>query len=378
MERIGNSGRSGNQNADRVRPCRGHVHCVAEPLSRGRPAEIVAGCGGCCRLQIDAVGAVAVGRSIDRGHVIGDSLAAGVVVLGHHRARNRRGRSAERSFAAAIQRERHRVDVPAGCVLVHCQRLRARGQCNSSCYRHPGLEAAGRWNCNRTAEVGSRRVGNMERIGNSGRSGNQNADRVRPCRGHVHCVAEPLSRGRPAEIVAGCGGCCRLQIDAVGAVAVGRSIDRGHVIGDSLAAGVVVLGHHRARNRRGRSAERSLGRQQAIDAQLAAVVGPCTEAAQIRLAVGDDGITVLGIVAAVVAGGVLLRIPEFAADIVGVESAKDAGYRAMVGIAAENTIRPKHAAAGGGAIGRNREHATRHAARGRRHGAGMNRRCVEG
>jgi len=90
------------------------------------------------------------------------------------------------------------------------------------------------------------------------------------------------------------------------------------------------------------------------------------------------GVTVLRVVVATIAARILLRVPEFAADIVGVKGAEDARCRAVVGIAVENTIRPNHPTAGRASIGRNREHAAWHTTRSCRHGARVKRGTIEG
>ena len=95
-------------------------------------------------------------------------------------------------------------------------------------------------------------------VGHRARRRDPQADRVRAGRRDVDGVAEPLAAGGPADVVAAAGVGGGLQVDAVGAVAVAGAVDRGDVVGDALAAGVVVLRLYRAGNRRRRAAVRRL------------------------------------------------------------------------------------------------------------------------
>ena len=63
MEGIGDRAGRGHAEGDRVSASRGHVDGVAEPLSGGRPADVVPVVWEGC-FQIDAVGTIAVSRPI--------------------------------------------------------------------------------------------------------------------------------------------------------------------------------------------------------------------------------------------------------------------------------------------------------------------------
>src|ERR1035441_3565222 len=104
MERIGDRSCSGYAEGDRVGSGRGHVDRIAEPLSGSRPSEVVAPARVGGHFQVDAIGAVTVRRSIDRSNVIGNPLAAGVIILCLHRAGNGCGSAAVWTLAAGCLR----------------------------------------------------------------------------------------------------------------------------------------------------------------------------------------------------------------------------------------------------------------------------------
>src|ERR1039457_597660 len=104
MERVGHSSGSGYAEGDRVGSGRGHVDGVFEPLSGSRPSEVVAPARVGGHFQVDAIGAVAVTRSIDRSNVIGNPLATGVVIFRLHRAGNGCGSAAVWTLAAGCLR----------------------------------------------------------------------------------------------------------------------------------------------------------------------------------------------------------------------------------------------------------------------------------
>ena len=92
-----------------------------------------------------------------------------------------------------------RVEVVAALVLVPRQDLLARRQRDAGRHGCPGLPAAGLRNIDRPGQVCSRGVRQMDPIGHTGRRGNLEGDRVRPGRGYVDRISEPLSGGRPAD-----------------------------------------------------------------------------------------------------------------------------------------------------------------------------------
>ncbi len=153
------------------------------------------------------------------------------------------------------------MEVPAVGVLVDRERLRAGRQGDVRGDRGPGLVAAGIRHRDRAAEVGARRVGDVQRVGDRVGRRHAEADRVAAGRGYLDGVLEPLSRVGPAHVVgtARDAGVLRvgggLEVDAVGAVAVGGAVDGRDVVGSALAAGVVVRRLHGAGHRRGRPAE---------------------------------------------------------------------------------------------------------------------------
>src|ERR1035437_176215 len=104
MERTGDRSGSGYAEGDRVGSGRGHVNGIAEPLSGSRPSEVVAPSRVGGHFQVDAIGAVAVTRSIDRSNVIGNPLAAGVVIFRLHRAGDGCGSTAVWTLAASCLR----------------------------------------------------------------------------------------------------------------------------------------------------------------------------------------------------------------------------------------------------------------------------------
>ena len=170
------------------------------------------------------------------------------------------------SAAARSLGERQVVEVPAGRVLVDRQRLLPGRQGHVGRDRGPGLIRAGGGDGDRAGQVGARGVVDVQRVGDGGGCRHPEADGVRPGRGHLDGVLEPLPGARPADVVSGAGrtGVRRvgggLEVDAVGAVAVGGAVGRGDVVGDALPAGVVVGGLHGAGNRGGRPAERLVTR----------------------------------------------------------------------------------------------------------------------
>ena len=260
MQRVGDPVGRGHPEADRVRPGRGHGHGVVEPLPGVRPADVVRAArragvrrvGGV--LQVDPVRAVAVGRAVGRGHVVGDALPAGVVVRrldgAGHRGRGPAerlvaGAAATAAAAARAEGERHVVEVPPVGVLVHPQRLLPGRQRDAGVDRRPGLVAARVGDGDRAGQVGAGGVRDVQRVGDPVRGRHPERDRVGAGRGHVDRVVEPLPGRRPADVVGagagvvgGVGG--RLEVDPVGAVAVGGPVGGGDVVGDALAAGVVV------------------------------------------------------------------------------------------------------------------------------------------
>ena len=279
MQRVGDPVRGGDPEADRVRPGGGHGDGVVEPLPGVRPAHVVSAAGraGVLRvgggLEVDPVRAVAVGGPVGRGDVVGDALPAGVVVRRLDRARHRgRGpaerRVAARGSAAAAARaegERHVVEVPPVGVLVDGQRLLPGRQRDARVDRRPGLVAAGVGDRDRAAQVGAGRVVDVQRVGDPVRRGDPERDRVGAGGGDVDGVVEPLPGRRPADVVGagagvvlGVGG--GLEVDPVGAVAVGGAVGGGDVVGDALAAGVVVGRVHGAGHRRRGAAVRGAGR----------------------------------------------------------------------------------------------------------------------
>src|SRR5215469_18440872 len=100
MERVANSAGRRQTEAHGVCSCRRHVYRVAEPLSGCGPTEIEAATRIGCRLQINAVRAIAIGRSICGGHVVAHTLTAGVVVLRLHSAGHCSWCSTEGPFTA--------------------------------------------------------------------------------------------------------------------------------------------------------------------------------------------------------------------------------------------------------------------------------------
>ncbi len=250
----------------------GDVDGVLEPLPGRGPAEVVAAAGVGGGLQVDPVGAVAVGGAVDRGDVVGDALPAGVVVFRLHGAGHRRRGAAVRGFAgrrrppaAPGRGERDVVQVPAVAVLVDSQRLLPGRQRDAGGDRGPGLVPAGVRDGDRAAEVGAGRVGDVQRVGDPVGRGDPEAERVGARGGGVDGVVEPLPGRRPAEVVGAGAGVVRgvgggLEVDPVGAVAVGAAVGRGDVVGDALPAGVVVGRVDGAWHRRRRPAVRGVGR----------------------------------------------------------------------------------------------------------------------
>ena len=100
VQGVGDRGGRGQPQADGVGAGGGDVDGVLEPLPGRGPAQVVAAAGVGGGLQVDPVGAVAVGGAVDRGDVVGDALPAGVVVLRLHGAGHRRRGAAVRGFAA--------------------------------------------------------------------------------------------------------------------------------------------------------------------------------------------------------------------------------------------------------------------------------------
>ena len=227
-------------------------------------------------LQVDPVGAVAVGGAVGRGDVVGHALAAGVVVRRLDRARHGGGRPAERLVGARPaattrgQGEGHVVEVPAVGVLVDGERLLSGGQGDADGDRGPGLIAAGVRDGDRAGQVGACGVGDVQRVGDPVRRRQPERDAVGSGGGHVDRVLEPLCRCRPAHVVraAGRAGVLRvrggLEVDPVGAIAVGGAVGRGDVVGHTLTAGVVVSrldgARHRCRGAPVRSAGSGVGR----------------------------------------------------------------------------------------------------------------------
>ena len=154
------------------------------------------------------------------------------------------------------------MEVPAVGVLVDGQRLLAGRQGDAGGDRGPGLVAAGVRDGDRAGQVGAGGVGDVQRVGDPVRRGHPEADRVDPGGGHFDGVLEPLSGCGPAHVVgaAGRAGVLRvrgvLEVDPVGAVAVGGAVGGGDVVRHALAAGVVVRDLDRARHGGGRPAER--------------------------------------------------------------------------------------------------------------------------
>ena len=109
--------RRGHPEADRVGPGGGYLDGVLEPLPGVGPAHVVraAGRAGVLRvgggLEVDPVGAVAVGGAVGGGDVVGDALAAGVVVRRLDRAGHGRGRPAERLVTAGAAASRRRPEL---------------------------------------------------------------------------------------------------------------------------------------------------------------------------------------------------------------------------------------------------------------------------
>ena len=263
--------RRGHPEADRVGPGGGYLDGVLEPLPRAGPAHVVrAGPGVALRvgggLKVDTVGAVAVGGAVDSGDAVGDALPAGVVVGRVYRAGHGRGRPAERRVtaraaaapAARGQGERHEVEVPAVGVLAKGERLRAGRQGDAGGDGGPGFVAAGVRHGDGAGEVGARGVGDVQRVGDPVRRGNAEGDRVGARCRHADGVVEPLPGRGPAHVIgARAGRVLRvgggLQVDPVGAVAVGGAVGRGDVVRHALAAGVVVRRVDRAWHRRRRA-----------------------------------------------------------------------------------------------------------------------------
>ena len=92
------------------------------------------------------------------------------------------------------------------------------------------------------------------------RRGDAQPDGVGAGGGDVDGVPEPLPGPGPAQVVAAAGVGGGLQVDPVGAVAVGGAVDGGDVVGGALPAGVVVLRLHGAGHRRRGPAVGGLGR----------------------------------------------------------------------------------------------------------------------
>src|ERR1700685_566573 len=86
MQCVRYSVESGDAESDHISACGCHVDGVTEPLSTGRPTQIVAASRIGRTFQVDAIGAVAIPTPVDRSDVIGDALAACVVVFGLNRA----------------------------------------------------------------------------------------------------------------------------------------------------------------------------------------------------------------------------------------------------------------------------------------------------
>src|SRR6202042_2049545 len=92
------------------------------------------------------------------------------------------------------------------------------------------------------AEVRAGAIGDVQSVGPRGGRGQPQADGVAAGGGDVDGVLEPLPGRGPAQVVGGAAGVGGgLQVDPVGPVAVVGAVDAGDVVGDALAAGVVVL-----------------------------------------------------------------------------------------------------------------------------------------
>src|SRR6202042_3880786 len=110
------------------------------------------------------------------------------------------------------------------------------------------------------AEVRAGAIGDVQAVGPRGGRGQPQPDGVGAGGGDVDGVLEPLPGRGPAQVVGGAAGVGGgLQVDTVGAVAVGGAIHAGDVIGDALAAGVVVLRVDGAGHRRRGPAVGALG-----------------------------------------------------------------------------------------------------------------------
>src|SRR3984957_10509689 len=132
------------------------------------------------------------------------------------------------------------VDVPAAVVLVDGEGLLPSGEGDGGGDGGPGLQAAGGGVVDVAGEVGAGGAGDVQAVGGAAGRGQPQGDRVGAGRGHVDRVVEPLPGAGPSDVVAAAGVGAGLEVDAVGAVAVGGAVDRGDVVGRALPAGVVV------------------------------------------------------------------------------------------------------------------------------------------